>query len=36
VLAVEVAPGEVAEYLERRAGELDVILVLGRDLRLSR
>jgi hypothetical protein len=30
VLAVEVAPGEVAEYLERRARELDVILVLGR------
>jgi hypothetical protein len=33
VLAVEVAPGEITEYLERRARELDVILVLGRDFR---
>jgi hypothetical protein len=30
VLAVETAPKEIAEYLERRAGELDIILVLGR------
>ncbi len=30
ILAVEVAPGEIAEYLERRARELDITLVLGR------
>jgi chaperonin cofactor prefoldin len=30
ILAVEVAPSEIAEYLERRARELDITLVLGR------
>jgi hypothetical protein len=34
VLAVEVAPGEVAEYLKRRAKELDVILVLAEGTRI--
>jgi hypothetical protein len=28
--AVEVAPSEIAEYLERKARELDITLVLGR------
>jgi phage host-nuclease inhibitor protein Gam len=30
ILAVEIAPSEIAEYLERRARELDITLVLGR------
>ncbi len=30
ILAVEVAPSEITEYLERRARELDITLVLGR------
>jgi predicted nuclease with TOPRIM domain len=30
ILAVEVAPSEIAEYLERKARELDITLVLGR------
>jgi len=34
VLAVEGAPGEVVEYLERRARELDVILVLAEGTRV--
>jgi hypothetical protein len=34
VLAVEGAPGEVVEYLKRRAKELDVILVLAEDTRI--
>jgi hypothetical protein len=34
VLAVEVAPGEIEEYLERRARELDVILVLAEGTRI--
>jgi hypothetical protein len=34
VLAVEGAPGEVIEYLKRRAKELDVILVLAEGTRI--
>jgi hypothetical protein len=34
VLAVEGAPGEVVEYLKRRAKELDVILVLAEGTRI--
>jgi len=30
ILAVEITPSEIAEYLERRARELDITLVLGR------
>jgi len=30
ILAVEIAPSEIAEYLERKARELDITLVLGR------
>jgi phage host-nuclease inhibitor protein Gam len=30
ILAVEIAPSEITEYLERRARELDITLVLGR------
>ena len=30
ILAVEIAPSEIAEYLERRARELDITIVLGR------